>query len=205
MGDLQRMTTVNFAGLVLLSAATALIPLLLTPIPFDEIIAIAALLLAVVGVAGTVISNMRQVLVDNFDELVCELYNGESAAAAESAFEAKYQELIEAQAFDTLTEFTAINTMKHMLGGNAVNVLFERDTTHEYPEGDCSSCEPCGEVWTFDEEGNTEGWEATTTFPNCFGLGGAPLVTLGVSGGRICTLTRSLMAIIIRGYQAFNT
>lgn len=109
-----------------------------TPIPFDDIIAIAAFILAIGEII--VITSAVDIINNNKPELICELYSGENATDSRDRFLTLFGTLAEDYAGNPVTAFAISTLVSYWLGADSVNRLYNRDTTFNYPPGDCSTC-----------------------------------------------------------------
>lgn len=143
--DVQSMQSINFAGLVVASAAPALAALLIDPIPGDEIVVIAGILItAAIGIAGGILGEMEDAINNNSDDLICSLYTASDVSAAETALEAQLASAIDGETADAVVRWEAKQVFNHMVTANMLNKLFTKDGTRTYPTGDCGNCNlPC--------------------------------------------------------------
>lgn len=140
-GDVSRMGTINFVGLTVLGALPALLTLLLDPIPGDEIFLLIGILIAAANEGRSILAIMDDVLGDNDDALICELFSSTSAADAESRFEAAFNGFVDdAGGVDPVANWEAKFAMSHMVTSAITNRLFTLETVKTLPAGDCSGC-----------------------------------------------------------------
>lgn len=140
IGDIGRMTTINLVALTLAAAATALIPILLTPIPHDDILVIASILVIAIGFGQPYLGVINDVLVNNFNDLVCALYVAQTSEEAEVNFQNTFAEKFDETGQEIIFGFSAKNLINYMIGPSVTNRLFTLETTRILPPGDCSSC-----------------------------------------------------------------
>lgn len=137
--DLGEMAIMVFGGTSLSGLAALLAIAFATPIPFDDIVAIAGLLLTVV--AEIIITTTLSLVNDNEEELVCELYNGQSSSDSRSLYLAKFGELVASGVSDPIEAFAINSLMAYMLGSAVTNRLYEKDLTRIWAARDCEDCQ----------------------------------------------------------------
>lgn len=147
--DIGRASTINFELQTLVTLAVILAPLLLDPIPGDEIIVLCGILIAIHEQAETILSNMQSVMDDGKADLICEFYNASTPAAAEQAFEAKWSELWYASPYvNILYDWAALQSVNTMVTSEMTNKLFEKQSDKRYTEADCAGCVIEWELYT---------------------------------------------------------
>lgn len=159
--DLGKLAITNLFGMSHTSFAALIAITLATPIPIDDIIAIAALLLSIGSVI--VVTTSLSLINDNAQELMCDLYNGTDAANSKALFMAHFGEYVIAGVADPVTAFACNTFMSYMLGPSVVNRLYYKDLTRIWTGGDCSNCEEVVCCNIFEED--AQGWEYTTEMP----------------------------------------
>lgn len=140
--DLERAQTANFyAGATLTVVIRLLALALLTPIPGDEIVLMAATVIAAVGAGllNGVLEALEAVFTSFRDDLVCSLYEADNVASAASAAYAIFETNVDSEV--PLVETWALSLTRHWLNPDNLNRLFEANPDVEYPTGDCSGCE----------------------------------------------------------------
>lgn len=159
-GDIGRMSSVNFALGVLTTLIPIVAPLLLTPIPGDEIAAAITILLIFAAFGAVILSQVQDVLSEYQQDLICALYNGSSSADAEAKFEQKFNDSWDASPYSTeIWSLSAKEMIAHMIGSASTNKLFELQSDRILPPGDCSNCVECtGLSWDF-ADFSAQGWE----------------------------------------------
>jgi hypothetical protein len=142
--DLGNMTFQVFGGFSVSALAALLAIAFATPIPFDDIIAIAGLLLSVEAVV--IITTTLSLVNDNEEDLVCELYNGQSSSDSRTMYLAKFAELVSSGVANPVEAFAVNSLMAYMLGSAVTNRLYEKDLTKIWAARDCDDCQS---EWTF--------------------------------------------------------
>lgn len=137
--DLGEMALYTFGGISLESLATLITITISTPVPFDDIIVIAGLLLTVA--AEIVITTCISIIEDNHDDLVCALYTGTDSSTSRSLFLAKFGDFADSGIADPIENFAAKSLMAYMVGSSVTNRLYYKDNTRNWGTADCSSCE----------------------------------------------------------------
>lgn len=132
--------------------ATVLLAALFTPVPFDDVVALAAFILTlfVQGVFVAAIAFARDAVDNSFDELVCALYQSSDADDAKLKWGIEVDEAIDAE---TTAFYAGIlkSFLRAFIGYAAINSLFEEDIPlrNTIPNGDCSGCTGCPETWIY--------------------------------------------------------
>jgi len=157
IGDIGRMRTLNLLGLILATLIPLLIGSILTPIPGDEIAVLGGIILLSLTLGSDMIATWLSTVVDGRDELICALYESGSAASAEAAVEAKFNEIWDENNPGSIYGFSAKSAWATMVNPAVVNRLVELDTDHILPPGDCTGCQP-PPCWNFVED--VDGWYA---------------------------------------------
>lgn len=156
------------------AAVTAWLPVLattlLTPVPFDDLVAIAGLL-AAIAVDSTVAIVFGAALIElnaAKDDLICALYwAGDSATSRANAVG-----IIDSE----ITNSLAASAIKQMLGYYTINDLYSNNQAERdkgLPVGDCSGCglvvdllygtvvDPMAQPWEFDFQLAASAWRLT--------------------------------------------
>ena len=142
--DLGSMSIINFGSISLTGLASLITLVIATPIPFDDIIAIAGLLAAVA--AEIILTTALDIVNTNETELICELYNGTTSESSRSMFLSKFGDLVNDGVSDPVEAFAIKALMAYMIGASVTNRLYFKDLTRIWEGGDCSSCVP--EWWS---------------------------------------------------------
>lgn len=143
--DLGEMALLNLGNISISSLAALIAVAIATPIPFDDIIAIAGLLLAVA--AEIMIASALSILNDNEEDLVCALFNGSSASGSRDNFLSLFNEFATSGIADPVSRFAVNSLMAYMLTSATVNRLYEEDLTRVWGVRDCTACQEAG--WAF--------------------------------------------------------
>lgn len=157
LGDLAKLRQINVAGQAAQTLSTILVVTLVTPIPFDDILALLSPILALAALGINVFVTALDELTTRMEAMsICELYEAQDVGQAVENVDAWIEGGTYTQ--QSLTELVGT----YLFGTDAANVLFEPKSDainyDELPEGDCSSCTiPCLVVWDFasDAEGFT--------------------------------------------------
>jgi len=158
--DIGEMAILNLGSISLSSLAALLAIAFATPIPFDDIVAIAALLLTVIG--EIIITTTLSIINDNEEELVCELYNGQSPSDSRNLFLSRFADFVDVSVADPVQAFAINSLMAYMLGSAVVNRLYEKDLTRVWPSRDCFTCQPLCATYEF--ETDLEDWGPFMSF-----------------------------------------
>jgi len=141
--DLGQLAITNLGNITATTLATILAVTLSTPIPFDDMVALAAFLLAIA--AEIVIATALSILNDNLGQLACELYQGDNSNDSRNRFLSTYGDLVDAANVDAVEGFAIKTLVGYMLTSAATNRLYVKDTSVSYPARDCSGCAECFE------------------------------------------------------------
>lgn len=176
--DMGNMIIINLTGSTLSGLGSLIAITIVTPIPFDDIIAIAAFLLSVGSTI--VISTALDIINSNEEVLACALYNGNSATSSRDLFMSEFNALVDSGVSDPIENFAVKQFTAYMIGSPVTNRLYEKDLTKVWGDRDCSACtDECNLTWDF-ADGTTQGWSATTVDPGCMALGPTPLASISV-------------------------
>lgn len=137
--DLGTLLMAQIATMDLGALAALVAAVLATPIPFDDILALAGLLLSIA--ASIVIASTLDIINSNESELVCELYNSTNAAGASSAFKSKFAELADDYFTDPIEKFASKRIIDYFMGATVTNELYVKNHQMQYPSADCGDCE----------------------------------------------------------------
>lgn len=133
----------EIADIVTLTA-TSLAFALITPIPFDDVVAVLGFIaaLALQGVFIDAIQDMQAAVLADFDDLVCSLYSAPNIDGAKEQWNTQIDASIDAQTADIYAPIEKI-ILHTMATNDALNSLFDRNTALEAvaPVGDCAECE----------------------------------------------------------------
>lgn len=150
--DIGRASTINFNLQTVATLGVILIPLIVDPIPGDELIVLCGILIAIHEQAEQLLDDMASAMEERKDELICEFYKASNSATAETAFEAKWSEIwYDSPYVNTFYDWAAINSINTMVTSEMTNMLFESQTSLNLPSGDCTDC-VCETLFTFDED-----------------------------------------------------
>lgn len=177
--DLERAQQATFyAGMATTVAIRLLALAILTPIPGDELVLMAATVIAAVGAGliSAVLEGLEAVFTGFYDELVCALYEAENVAAAEAAVRGVFEARLDIDV--PLAEGWALSLLRHWLTADNLNRLFEPNEDISYPAGDCSACdEPGPYYYRVDYPGQPAGepvqWDGAETTVNLSGTSDA--------------------------------
>jgi hypothetical protein len=166
--DLGEMIIINVSTGTLSGLGSLIAITIVTPIPFDDIIAIAAFL---ISLGNTIIvATCLDIINNNEEALVCELYRGNSASESFDLFIDKFSELVDSGVSDPIENFAAKTFMKYMMGSPVTNQLYTKDNTRNWTTRNCTLCEDCSELSYEFEDSSTDGFSSVETLPDCFEL-----------------------------------
>lgn len=179
--DMGNMIIINLTGSTLSGLGSLIAITIVTPIPFDDIIAIAAFLLSVGSTI--VISTALDIVNSNEEELVCELYRGTDAVSSLNMFMSKFSDLVDSGVSDPIENFATKQFMAYMMGSPVTNRLYTKDLTKVWPQRNCTLCEDCEELIFGFLDGSTDGFASVGSLPSCFGLTENGTAILSSAGG----------------------
>jgi hypothetical protein len=143
IGDLQNASFLQFAsGMTLETVATLIAAAIISPIPGDEVILVAGLILSAIalGIVSLLFDQLADALSEVRDDLVCDLFIGSSVSVAA----VNAQETIDAACDANMDDVTAgfcKNIASAWLSNDNLNRLFVKDGSRSYPVGDCGDCD----------------------------------------------------------------
>lgn len=144
IADLERMSTINLVGATLTGLAASLVPVLLSPMPFDDILVIAGILLAAITFGGGLINATKATIEGYEDEFICVLYGATSSSNAKSDFLERFAQRWDDLGNSSLLLFSANGAISSFLNASVTNRLFKKETGRTLPSHDCSGCDLCG-------------------------------------------------------------
>lgn len=121
-----------------------LLGVLVTPIPYDDIVYLVALLLFTI-IEYTFLVEFSSVVFDNRDNLACILYNSEDAGQAQVDFEAELDSLVDGEAYPDAAKDFVKDVVHHLVTFDAINLLYSDVPT--ISSG--NTCSGCGTEDTF--------------------------------------------------------
>lgn len=154
--DLATMASMSWGSAALEAITAALVVLLITPVVGAAIIALVGLL-ATVG-AVIVLTTALDIINQNTEDLICELFNGTDSQSSRSLFLGKFGDLVDSGVADPVSNFAIKTLMSYLLGPSATNRLYEKDLTRIWALQDCLICETCQEGVDFLYDANLGGW-----------------------------------------------
>lgn len=136
--DLQGLSGLTYSATSPSVLVQTLVVFFLTPIPYDDLITLAAFLIGT-GYNYTFLSTMSSEISDNYENLLCILYNSATAENAKTDFLAEL-ETIAGAAFPNPDDAQwTMDAVEYMLQYDAFNKLFE-DSPTTIQDEDCSMC-----------------------------------------------------------------
>lgn len=142
-GDVGRMGTLNLVGATVTSLAPVIVALLLDPVPGDEVVVIASMLIVALGLGYTILEEISDILTDYASEFICILFSSESSEVARSDFLERFAELWVVEGGNSVVAASASTLVGSLLNSAVTNRLFVLETGRELPPGDCSGCASC--------------------------------------------------------------
>lgn len=138
----------NWAAMVSTSLSvlvTTLAALFFSPIPGARLTILAGVIILYTGSLSAAFSKLKDAITNNYNDLVCSLFDSGSVAAAESAFQAGLEAAIDGETTGEEAWFLK-QVAWIFLSPDNLNQLFDDTSGIDYPTGafDCSTCNPPG-------------------------------------------------------------
>lgn len=139
--DIEKISTIQLVGITIAGLLPTLAILLLDPIPGDEIMALAAILIGVGKYGSDTLDAMSNAANNAIDDVICALFNADGAEGAKTDALDILNTAMESETADTVKRAYADQIFSYMLNYFSLNRLFERDEiAATYPVGNCSDC-----------------------------------------------------------------
>lgn len=148
--DLNAAGILSLGALTILGIGTLLLAAFITPVPWDDLLVIAGVFAFVAGIQAAC-TDLATYVYNNQDELLCELYNGDSATASKASAIAWLVDAIESFGYSEPIESGMITIVNSLVTNDAINRLFDNNPLWEAPGFDCSACEPDTGEYTVNE------------------------------------------------------
>lgn len=142
--DLNTLASFTLLSLTAVGAIAGLLgATVLTPIIGDELLVVAGLVLFIAGqgLYYETVETLRDAISGSYADLVCSLFEANTAEDAKAAVKLALYDAIYASAADPLA-YWANQIGATFFPYDSINLLFEKDTNRTYPEGDCGECGP---------------------------------------------------------------
>lgn len=139
--DLNAAGILSLGALTILGIGTLLLAAFITPVPWDDLLVIAGVFAFVAGIQAAC-TDLATYVYNNQDELLCELYNGNSATESKANAIAWLVDAIESFGYSEPIESGMITIVNSLVTNDAINRLFDNNPLWESPGFDCSACEP---------------------------------------------------------------
>lgn len=140
----NQQTDVTFfaTGDIAAMAVTVFAALLVSPVPGARVIALLAAVIGILGISLGILTTWGNVLANNYDELVCALYEAPDAEGAYTTFLAIFDAGVDAETSDSLFRYLIKEAEALLFSYAAVNKLFEADLFTDFgtPSNNCSTC-----------------------------------------------------------------
>lgn len=155
--DLEQISNLDLSGLTIGLVSSAILIVVLTPIPFDDILLLAAIIVGflLIGIAHSSVMNPAIDYVANLDPCILA-----SASSPQVAVQALLND-IDAQEFDVLIDSYTKGVLRSFVTNDLVNVLFAPNPplSASVTSANCDACaSDC--VAEFQFIADEEGWEA---------------------------------------------
>lgn len=194
--DLIGLSGLVYSGASPTGIVGTLVVFMLSPIPFDELVALAAYLIYS-AYSYSFLAEMAALIEDNQDDLRCLLYNADTVGDAVSDFMGEIETLALAH-YTTMddAEWT-VGAVDYFMTNDNFNKLFENiPTVSQDAVCDCGECTPI--LYTFDT--TVEGWTLVAATCDSQPQSGTPTLSW-LGGGHLrlqCSAASGLRAIIAR-------
>lgn len=138
--DLSNLSLINLIGMTVVSLAPVIATLVLTPVPGDEIILIASLILAAWGI-GEAVATVAYDLVNNAsDDFLCALFVSRDVGQAVTNWNNEVTAQMETQGTATLLKPLVSGMLDTFANNTNFNKIFDKDTSLSLTPADCSGC-----------------------------------------------------------------
>lgn len=138
--DLLSLSALTYAAQPPTGIVAVLIGILLTPIPYDDMIALAAYLIYT-AISYSFLAEMAAQMEEDEQTIICSLYNAATVEGARAAIEDALQEIADAQGWTSPQVAFVMGAIDYFLTNDSLNKLFE-DIPTVSQDADCSECEP---------------------------------------------------------------
>lgn len=142
--DVGKISTFNLVVMATLGAVIGFAPLLAasfaTPIPFDDIAAIATLVLTAYGLVATSIEQLEASLATAREDMICAIMGARSVGAAQVAWHSAWADGIQATASSSAIAAILEGIADKFDSNDSFNRIFDKDEERIYPSADCSYC-----------------------------------------------------------------
>lgn len=138
ISDLQGLSGLSYAATSPSTLVQTLVVFFLTPVPYDDLITLAAYLIGT-GYNYSFLSTMSTEINDNYENLLCLLYNSASPESAKTDFLAELETIALAAFTSSDDAQWTMGAVEYMLSYDSFNKLFENNPT-TIQDADCSNC-----------------------------------------------------------------
>lgn len=138
--DITTFTTLQLIGASVVEAAAFLIPLMLDPIPGDEVLVLVGILVATAKYGSDTIALLHAAYEDVKSQVQCALFLALDTDTARNNAVDIVMEEVNSETTDQIKLTYASMILPYLFSNSALNPLFTKDTTRNYPDADCSSC-----------------------------------------------------------------
>lgn len=159
--DLTNLTTIQIVGVTLLSLATGLGPLLITPAAWAVLASVAAILLAIASLGITWLTDAKDAAVGFHDDLVCELYLSVNTDNAITRWQVLVNDYVDTAYPDQPRNYYIKTLINLFATTDSLNRLQERDQVNPPSSADCSGCTSSASYWTY-RWGSVDATSSTT-------------------------------------------
>lgn len=183
--DLGTLAVIEWGSAGAEAITASLLIILVTPLPAAAVIALVFFLLTVAAVV--IVATALTIILDNEEDLVCELYNGISSESSRSNFMSKFNDLVASGVSDPVEQYAVSALTSYMVSSTVTNRLYIRHPTIMYPPEDCQGCFPgCADcIRRYDKDQNPmQYYEVPRDWAELDDQGGQGLFTVyfGVTG-----------------------
>ncbi len=114
--------------------------LMITPIPGARLVALLAAVVGMTGIGGGIMTSFLSVIDDNWDDLICALWEATDASVAKADLIQVFEDGVDTETANTLWRYAIKSAFALMLSNHNINKLFVLDSFTEFGTGDCTGC-----------------------------------------------------------------
>jgi hypothetical protein len=174
------MTFMQLVGVTVVGLLPTLAALFLDPIPGDELILLAGVIIALAAYGEGALSQVKESFSDAKSDIVCSIFNAVGPDSGKSAALSAFRTQIESDTADPVIVEYGVQLVGLMLSYNGLNKVYSLQTDVSYPAGD-TDCDECTQDIVISltnsttlEAGDLEGVNLVT-----FTMGGYDIATFG--------------------------
>ncbi|HEU0068375.1 MAG TPA: hypothetical protein VFQ26_03840, partial [Nitrospiraceae bacterium] len=142
--DIQTISAIQLVGLTIATMAPLIVASILTPVPFDDVLTVAATIL-IGGLELTALYQFSSDIFDVKDDLICELFNTSNAEDAFDTLIAYLNDVNNSASYSSLLKLAVAEFIDAFVQPDLTNRIYQERSTWQL-EHDCSGC--FGLIWS---------------------------------------------------------